>query len=244
MSHLSSCFITLTYSDDNLPYNLEGKPQLCKRDIQLFMKKLRKYYASLETPIEIRYFFCGEYGSRYHRPHYHAIIFGVDLDVNFLEQLWGYGLCHVGSCTSDSIQYVAGYVLKKFVNKKQDTITPEFTLMSRKPGIGFYAINSFMDLSVNVHFNQYIDETGDIPTVLSFGSKSFPLDRYLKFRISDALGVDSDRQFMNFVNKTLERQKEAQQKGLSLVDYELEVDKQKRLNRETLSNIFTKRSDL
>ena len=46
-----SCFITLTYSDENNPIILK------KSDFQKFIKRLRKDY-------DIKYFACGEYGDK------------------------------------------------------------------------------------------------------------------------------------------------------------------------------------
>ena len=60
-----SCFITLTYSDENNPIILK------KSDFQKFIKRLRKDY-------DIKYFACGEYGDKTLRPHFHAILFGVN----------------------------------------------------------------------------------------------------------------------------------------------------------------------
>lgn len=54
-----NCFITLTYADKNLHYTPSGLPNLHRRDITLFLKRLRKKY-----PHKIRYFGCGEYGSK------------------------------------------------------------------------------------------------------------------------------------------------------------------------------------
>lgn len=82
--HNSAYFVTLTYDDAHVPMSAYGHPvtgeaqpvlTLCKRDFQLFMKRLRKRIA----PQGIRYFACGEYGSKTFRPHYHAIIFGLEL---------------------------------------------------------------------------------------------------------------------------------------------------------------------
>ncbi len=65
--YVDNCFITLTYDEANLPAN----NSLCKRDFQLFMKRLRKSF-----PFDdIRFFAAGEYGDNTARPHYHAILF-------------------------------------------------------------------------------------------------------------------------------------------------------------------------
>lgn len=73
---LESVFITLTYAPEYLPTPL-GKyaaGTLCKEDMQKFWKRLRK-----NNPDRIiRYFQVGEYGTKSHRPHYHAMVFGMD----------------------------------------------------------------------------------------------------------------------------------------------------------------------
>ena len=66
--HERSCFITLTYDNNNLP----NPPTVAKEELQKFFKRLRKKLVKEK----IRYFACGEYGSQNFRPHYHAIIFG------------------------------------------------------------------------------------------------------------------------------------------------------------------------
>src|SRR5699024_7911545 len=52
---------------------------LSPRDFTLFMKRLRYYYFE-KYKKELRFFACGEYGSSTFRPHYHAIVFNLDLD--------------------------------------------------------------------------------------------------------------------------------------------------------------------
>jgi hypothetical protein len=77
--HDHNCFITLTYSPENLP---EGGT-LVRKHFTDFMKRLRKALAV--DDISIRFFGCGEYGSKLERPHYHAIIFGYDFPHHSLE---------------------------------------------------------------------------------------------------------------------------------------------------------------
>lgn len=74
--------ITLTY--DTYKYDKNGNIigenvsnlSLSKDDCQRFMKRLRKRFPKKK----IKYLICGEYGKRTGRPHYHAIIFGVQFD--------------------------------------------------------------------------------------------------------------------------------------------------------------------
>lgn len=80
--HRSAYFVTLTYNDEHVPRSYYSDPEtgeafesltLVPRDLQLFFKRLRKKVG------KIRYFACGEYGDQTMRPHYHAIIFGLEL---------------------------------------------------------------------------------------------------------------------------------------------------------------------
>lgn len=150
-------FITLTYNNENLPKD----KSLNKRHLQLFMKRLRKH-----TGPGVRFYACGEYGEKFKRPHYHACIFnykfkdqkiwkttrGVTLYTSeTLDKIWGKGFTTIGDVTFESAAYVARYVTKKINGEKAlehyneidkttgEIITeriPEFTNMSRRPGIG------------------------------------------------------------------------------------------------------------
>ena len=93
--HKDNCFITLTYSPENVPKD----SSLHLEHFQKFMKRLRKYIftevqkvnflismMSVDTgrvigyvPSQgVRFFHCGEYGELLSRPHYHACLFGFD----------------------------------------------------------------------------------------------------------------------------------------------------------------------
>lgn len=147
--HAEKCFITLTYSDDNIPKNENDIMTLNKRDVQLFMKRLRK-----NTEKKIKYFVCGEYGENTSRPHYHAIILGWRPDLNDLTAVsaakgrkiyssgelsdyWKNGNVQVGSVTQDSVYYVTGYIIKKLNKEVLDGRTPEFLLCSRGIGLNY-----------------------------------------------------------------------------------------------------------
>lgn len=112
-------FITFTYDDSHNPHSLRP------RDMTLFFKRLRKRFKDYK----IKYFYCGEYGSRTFRPHYHAIIYNLPLNdlvkykENFagdmlfispeLTEIWGNGYVVVGALTLQSANYTARYALKK-----------------------------------------------------------------------------------------------------------------------------------
>lgn len=123
--HEKSSFVTLTYDGKNLPYR-DGKPSLDYKDIQLFFKRLLKKYPNLG----IKRFWCGEYGEKKGRPHFHAIIFGYRPNDMIKERkksnrgytvytskelrnLWGNGHVVIGDVSTESAGYVARYTMKK-----------------------------------------------------------------------------------------------------------------------------------
>lgn len=119
-----SCFITLTYDNDNLP----KYGSLNYHDLQKFWKRLRKAHGPM------RYFAVGEYGDETQRPHYHACVFGHAFTKDrqmirdfpsllwtnpVLQGAWGLGHVSVGALTFETAQYTASYVLKKLASKQQ-----------------------------------------------------------------------------------------------------------------------------
>lgn len=158
--HEQNCFITLTYNNEHLPLN----GSLVKRDLQLFIKRLRKHL----EPVKIRVFYCGEYGKKHLRPHYHIIVFGwYPDDAIFwerdkkgtllyrspvVERLWSIeekkdgkkvyipiGFSSIGNVTIDTAKYCAKY-LQKLQKVPKELVQP-FTGQSNRPGIGYNAID-------------------------------------------------------------------------------------------------------
>lgn len=145
--HENNAFITLTYSPEHVPPD----GSLKKSHYQKFMKRLRKAV----SPQKIRFFHCGEYGEKNQRPHYHACLFGYDFPDKILytirdecrlyrspmlEKLWPMGFATVGDVTFESAAYVARYITKKITGDLAEDHykgrEPEYTTMSRRPGIG------------------------------------------------------------------------------------------------------------
>ena len=128
-------FITLTYSDENLPFTPDGVITLDKKDLQNFQKRLRKLQKKQWPETKYRYYAVGEYGTETDRPHYHIIAFNVAPDcLRNLSTLWPFGIHHIGTVTTGSIFYVAKYHVNAV--KADDDRVPEFATMSRRPGIG------------------------------------------------------------------------------------------------------------
>ena len=149
--HDRNCFVTLTYDPEHLPED----NSLHYDHIQNFLKRLRKYLFEKYGRL-IRFYCCGEYGTKSMRPHFHLIIFGEDFSFDrklwsvrngfklfrsdTLERFWTYGFSSIGSVSYDSVMYVARYVTKKITGNLAefyyDGLKPEFSRMSRRPGIG------------------------------------------------------------------------------------------------------------
>lgn len=153
-------FVTLTYADENLP--TEG--QLEPEHLQRFIKRLRKLTDRHRNRVSgdrsrgIRFLACGEYGEKYHRPHYHAILYncgfpdrrrvGKDLwESDTLTELWTekgkqLGQVRFGDATPAAASYIAQYSLKK--QGGAGTVDPNtgvwipapFLRMSLRPAIG------------------------------------------------------------------------------------------------------------
>lgn len=156
--HEENCFLTLTYSDKNLPQG----GSLVKKHFQDFIKRLRRFMVKEK----ISYFHCGEYGDKGCRPHYHALIFGMDFPDKklykkthdgsplyvsaALERLWGWGFCTIGAVTFESAAYTARYIMKKVTGDLAKAhyeridpqtgevlhLVPEYITMSLNPAIG------------------------------------------------------------------------------------------------------------
>lgn len=151
----SSFFLTLTYDTSKVPITPRGFMTLCKRDVQLFMKRLRKAHGKGHA--KISYYIAGEYGGRTKRPHYHMIIFNARLDVLIGQKMalavergmveldgkqqfectsWNNGWIGVGKVEGASVGYTLKYMMKKPIipQHKNDDRVKEFQLQSK--GIG------------------------------------------------------------------------------------------------------------
>lgn len=147
-AHRAAVFTTLTYDDDHCP------PSLRKRDLQLFLKRLRR----AAEPLRLRFFASGEYGETTARPHYHAILFGPQLEQGrrLVDNAWrdtdgrSIGFTETAPVTPARIAYCAGYTSKKIGFKREPQTRvdengeeyewePPFIQMSRQPGIGGHA---------------------------------------------------------------------------------------------------------
>ncbi len=163
----SSAFVTLTYSPDTLPLSDCNVPTLCKTDLQLFMKRLRK---SIVNPI--RFFAIGEYGTKTHRPHYHLLLFGCPPNIaEHIDKTWQKGLYSIGEVSGASINYVTKYVVMGGVDPvfndlldKYHCVRP-FMVCSKRPFIGSAFLNNSLEKYCLDHNTVTVIDNG-IPTNL------------------------------------------------------------------------------
>lgn len=142
----TALFVTLTYDTNYVPLTKNGFMTLNKRDIQTFMKRLRK-----ESDRKLKYYVCGEYGSKRDRPHYHMIIFNADVEK--IERAWSHykaglgfvpiGSLYVGQVNEASIGYTLKYMQKpgKIPKHLNDDRQKEFSLMSKGLGQNYITNN-------------------------------------------------------------------------------------------------------
>lgn len=214
-------FITITYNEENIPQN----KMLDKEFFTNFNKKLKTYLKRSGLNSDFRFYGVGEYGSKTARPHYHVIYFNLDIrdlkfeyiDSNhnlhfsspFLDNVWQKGFIDIGSVDIGSACYVARYCDKKkrlTTSQRRDLeskgIVPEFSAMSRRPGIGASYYDEAFDRFIN---GKYYD--------IQKG-KQFKLPLYYTKRIKESLKG----------TKELERyENQAKQTSSIIVAHQLEL---------------------
>lgn len=214
-----AAFLTLTLEEKELEYPSSKDyerifPTLVKRDLQLFLKRLRE-----RVPQKLRYYAVGEYGGSTLRPHYHVGLFNYPNcernetlkslrskrclwreccgNCRLVGDCWGKGDIEVRDLDGGKCQYLAGYIAQKRVKKQHWDIfglAPEFSTQSRggrqagAVGIGGLAVKGIAST-----IRQYVAEEDliDVPGELHQGpKKKLILDRYMKQKLRENLGIE------------------------------------------------------
>lgn len=180
-------FVTLTYDDDHLPFD----GSIHRSELQDFFKRVR---LCLEGR-KIRYYAVGEYGSIGQRPHYHALIFGLEWcqecrccsrvhrrsgkapvvgsDCELLERCWSFGHVHVGDVTGGSVRYVTGYLGKNHGEVDFGGREKSFSLMSKGLGLR-WMVDHREDLIRDAHVKHHGRKIG--------------LPRYYQKKLAESFG--------------------------------------------------------
>lgn len=234
----SNYFITLTYDDEHLP----NPPFLVKDEISKFNKKLKVYLEREGLPSNFRFYAVGEYGSEGYRPHYHGIYFNLTIPdlkpfgktqsgaVNyisdFIAKVWSKGLISIGEVDEASAAYVARYCEKKRdltdeekrkYNNFYDPLTgvmfqPEFSVMSRRPGIGADALDYVKKKVDNEDYSLFIK--GHAYSVPMYYRKKIDNQRFKDYNkvkenifLNNALNISDRVNYEQFKKEELEYRK-------------------------------------
>nr|QJB19326.1 MAG: replication initiator protein [Microvirus sp.] len=199
-----SRFITFTYDVENVPISEKGFMTLRKRDYQLFMKRLRKEQGKVSS-YPIKFFCVGEYGGKFNRPHFHAIVFNILLDKEAIAGCWKQGMIHVGEVSGASVGYCLKYMMKpsRISVHQNDDRVKEFMICSKRLGDNYLteAIRSY-------HRSDILGRC-----FLTTGGIRISMPRYYKNKLYDemdkvALGVAAVSRKFSVEERTPEEERE------------------------------------
>lgn len=160
-----NCFLTLTYSDETVPTNYS----LNLRHVQLFIKRLRKslpqrirfylcgeYGDQLGRPHYHAIIFNHDFPDK---TLFKRINGKAHYTSDLLTNLWKQGHATTADVTYESAAYCARYVTKKIktsdefglnryfrlspIDGQMHLVKPEFSVMSRRPGIGYKYVEQY-----------------------------------------------------------------------------------------------------
>lgn len=151
-----SLFITLTYSPEYVPMNIDPNTgeefmQVSPDDIHNFFKYFRKL--GKEYDLKFTYFLASEYGDQFGRPHYHAIFFIKHINsmnilddvTKLVETAWYRGFVKVEfpRASFSALNYVTKYVIKDVCLDLKDDYKKNFTRRSKGLGLSCIYGNTF-----------------------------------------------------------------------------------------------------
>jgi hypothetical protein len=227
--HPKAFFLTLTYDGDD-----DDIYSLYKPDIQNFFKRLRYYFPDRK----ISYFYCGEYGELYQRPHYHAIIYGLsfyELEARkirdkfyselIMNKIWELGYNTIGFAEKKSVYYTTGYILKKIHNTEIGNREPEFHHCSK--GIGLDELGS--------HFDEYYEKF----------TNNEPLSRYYQKKIREVTKDEGRSNPLTWLNAPRRLVREGKSDDMLSAINEINIsNRQQERDVLTLEKIYRQRNSL
>jgi hypothetical protein len=217
--------VTLTYNNKSLPYitadNNKKYMTLVRAHATTFFKNLRNATEKRwkKLPIKrpkISYLICGEYGDKFKRPHYHAIIFNAHPD-DILTS-WRHGAIHFGNNNLDAtLNYCLKYTLKSKIWKQQTNKSYERPFVNFSKGIGETCIISHTTIETKIDLetgeytthkkNHYISS---LPEILDYSGIKILLPRYYSDKLNQKVDTEKYRiqaqEKYQEINKYLETQ--------------------------------------
>lgn len=214
----NNCFVTLTYADEHLPQNSNSLPTLNRRDFTLWLKRLRKEIA----PLRLRYYGVGEYSPLpAERPHYHAVVFGLQPcssgqtitdyrgmpeprrccpTCKLIAKTWvkygkeGTEPASLGLIYVGQVTRESAAYVAGYIEKKM-TRADDVRLRDRDPEFASMSGGlgrDFMWEIASDWLRYDLDEKyQDVPGALRHGKKIMPLGRYLRGKLREMVGKDA-----------------------------------------------------
>jgi hypothetical protein len=198
---LSALFVTLTYNTEKVPITDNGFMNLDKADVQKFMKRLRKL-----SNQKLKYYVCGEYGTKRMRPHYHLIIFNADKEK--VELAWtlerkSLGQIYIGDVNEASIGYTLKYMTKKgkIPMHYNDDRQKEFSLMSKGLGSNYLTEKMVKWHKNNIEERMYCNIKGNKKIAMPRYYKDKIYTDFEKIRISNHIKEKSEEEENKLINE-------------------------------------------
>lgn len=192
-------FLTLTYDEKHVR-RVNGRLSLRFRDVQLFLKRVRKqkYYC--------KYICVGEYGSQTSRPHYHIMLW-TDCPVDKIEGYWFMGNVHFGTLTMASAMYTLKYIIQPKPPEYEGVERPR-AQFSKGLGLAY--------LTTNVYDYHTIDY--DNPKMFSIiDGQTVSLPRYYRNKIFTKYQAKKhqDKVYWEMIKKERDHRRELLHQGIS-----------------------------
>lgn len=213
-----NCYITLTYDTAHLPSNNEA----FKRDVTLFVKRLRKY---LGSGCRIKYFIAAEFGELHDRPHLHGVIMGWLPDdklffklnkgnmiytSDILSSLWGKGFITLGNAEIGSIRYMLKYIMKQNgwslksngIGEKHVTENYEKYIMGEMPD---KTIPRYYVKKIREYWHDFMDTDEHYQSIIDKNNAYEIKHKWKRRNKIEKEDVDNQRRLILEIEKRLER---------------------------------------
>lgn len=259
MQYKDNSFVTLTYDDEHISDDWGLVP----RHLVLFIKRLR-INVERNYGRKFRYFAVGEYGSKTMRPHYHLALFNFPPCqsgetrytktgtvrccewCNIISTTWNMGRSNNLPFYPEAGGYISGYVTKKWTSPDHPSLAgkyPEFTRMSKNPGIGAGALDDVASQLLTYG----LETMSDVPSTLRFGGKLMPIGRYLRNHLRLLVGKPkgaSPTTIQEQANELRAMREAAWKDQIPLKEFIITQNQQARITLEQREKRFSKREKL
>jgi len=211
-AHEHTLFITLTYAPEHQPTCIDPNSQeelgtLRKADLITFLKAIQRSASTIPSSTNFpgkpgRYYACAEYGTKTERPHYHAILFGLEPTWHeTIEKTWKHGFVSTRTADRSSLRYTLKYCLKNESDPDSPWLRgrqPTFALMSKQPPLGTSYLPLVAQMLKKTAFDSQDNPLCEIPKVLRIDGELLPLDRTMLEYLKRELNLEEHQEAAAF----------------------------------------------